>query len=147
MGEKRKEAIVSNPHHRKTSSFKIRPKKRKSSYEATNSKPKIVIKPKEKIKSKKKALPSNPIKPLPKNENESTVKKQMSPIASSSSPLSAKIAATESPKNIKLNNTKQAIPALTEASKISTTNKVTPKKVQNSEEQKEEKKFKKKRKI
>merc|ERR1712228_1030903 len=107
---------------------------------------------KEKIKSKKKALPSNPIKPLPKNENESTVKKQMSPIASSSSPLSAKIAATESPKNIKLNNTKQAIPALTEASKISTTNKgnstnnMTPKKMQNSEEQKEEKKFKKKRK-
>merc|ERR1712228_447831 len=150
--EKRKEAIVSNPHHRKTSSFKIRPKQKKNKELATNSKPKIVIKPKEKIKSKKKALPSNPIKPLPKNENESTVKKQMSPIPSSSSPLSAKVAATESPKNIKLNNSNQAIPALTEASKISTTNKgnstnnMTPKKVQNSEEQKEEKKFKKKRK-
>ena len=145
--EKRKEAIVSNPHHRKTSSFKIRPKQKKNKELATNSKPKIVIKPKEKIKSKTKALPSNPIKPLAKNENESIVKKQMSPIPSSSSPFSAKIATAESPKN-----TKPAIPALTEASKISTTNKgnstnnMTPKKVQNSEEQKEEKKFKKKRK-
>merc|ERR1712130_369166 len=74
--EKRKEAIVSNAHHRKTSSFKITPKKKKNKEVATtNPKPKIIIKPK--IKQKTKALPSNPTKPLPQQQN---LQKTISPI-------------------------------------------------------------------